>query len=64
MESNPLISDTLVEQIFAIRNSGAVNMFDVHSVQSDAHRRGFNELVLFLSGNRREYVDYILTGKR
>ncbi len=64
MEGNPLISDTLVDQIFVIRNSGAVNMFDVHSVQSDAHRRGFNELVLFISGNRKEYVDYILTGKR
>ena len=64
MAGNPLISDNLADQILVIRKSGAVNMFDVPRVQSEVHRRGFNELVLLLSQHRREYVDYILTGKR
>lgn len=63
MAGKPFISDKLADQIIVIRNSGAVNMFDVPRVQSEAHRRGFNDLVLLLSRHRREYVDYILQAR-
>ncbi len=64
MEQNRLISDTLVEQVLAIRDSGKVNMFDVRGVQAEANQQGFYELVIFLEEHLREYAGFILTGKR
>lgn len=64
MKSSPLLSDKIAGQIHAVRDSGRINMFDVYAVQREAHSRGFNELVLFLSGHQREYVDFIQTGKQ
>lgn len=59
-----IITDKLFEQILAIRDSGKVNMFDVHSVQQEANEREFYELVVFLEEHRKEYAEFILTGCR
>lgn len=64
MEQNRLISDKLAAQILAIRDSGKVNMFDVRGVQAEANQQGFYELVVFLEEHRKEYAEFILTGKR
>lgn len=64
MNSSPLVSDKIAGQIHAVRDSGRINMFDVYDVQREAHSRGFYELVLFLSGHQREYVEYILARGR
>lgn len=63
MENN-LITDQFYEQILLIRDSGAVNMIDVYSVQWEAYSKGFYELVLFLEKHRLEYLEFILRGKR
>lgn len=59
-----IITDKLFEQILAIRDSGKVNMFDVPGVQQEANEREFYELVVFLEGHRKEYAEFILTGRR
>ncbi|MEA4969922.1 MAG: DUF5049 domain-containing protein [Candidatus Pelethousia sp.] len=64
MEQNRLISDKLVSQILAIRDSGKVNMFDVRGVQAEANQNEFYELVIFLEEHRKEYAEFILTGAR
>lgn len=60
----PLITDRIVEQIMEIRDSGAVNMFDIQGVQDEAYKKQFYELVVLLQENPREYSEFILTGKR
>lgn len=51
------------EQILAIRDTRLTNMFDIPAVQRLAFERGYNELVIYLEENRKEYVHFILTGK-
>ena len=51
------------EQILAIRDTGETNMFDVNKVMQIALRKGFDELVIFLTEHRAEYAGFILTGK-
>lgn len=51
------------EQILAIRDSGETNMLDTRTVQYIANREGFYELVLFIEEHRKEYVNFIFTGK-
>lgn len=51
------------EQILAIRDSGETNMLDTRTVQYIANREGFYELVLFIEKHRKEYVNFIFTGK-
>jgi len=51
-------------QIMAIRDSGACNMFDLPRVQEEAYKMGFYELVVFLNEHKKEYAEFILTGKR
>ena len=38
-------------------------MFDVNMVQRLAYERDFYELVNYLEENRKEYVQFILTGE-
>lgn len=38
------MSNKLKEQILAIRNSGAVNMFDISGVTQEAQKRGYIKL--------------------
>ena len=51
------------EQILAVRESGETNMQDTRMVQYIANREGFYELVLFIEKHKKEYVNFIFTGK-
>lgn len=57
------MTQTIKEQILAIRDTGLTNMFDIPMVQRLAFDRGFYELVTYLEENRKEYVHFILTGE-
>ena len=58
-----MITEKIKDQIFAVRDSGVVNMCDMAAVQRVAFDRGFYELVLFIEENREEYWNFILTGR-
>lgn len=51
------------EQILAVRDSGMTNMLDIYAVQRIAFEMGYNELVCYIEEHRREYVQFIFTGK-
>ena len=57
------MTQTIKEQILAIRETGLTNMFDVNMVQRIANDMGFYELVIYLEDHRREYAHFILTGE-
>ena len=57
------MTEKIREQILAIRDSGETNMFDTRMVQYIANREGYYELVIYLEEYRKEYVNFILTGK-
>ena len=57
------MSDKVREQILAVRDTGLTNMFDVNTVQRIAFDAGYYELVNYLEEHRKEYVNFILTGK-
>ena len=57
------MTETIREQILAIRDTGLTNMFDVPMVQRLAFTRGFYELVCYLEDHRSEYAHIILTGE-
>ena len=57
------MTETIREQILAIRDTGLTNMFDLPVVQRLAYERDFFELVTFLEDHRSEYVHFILTGE-
>lgn len=59
----PSMTDTIREQILAIRDTGLTNMFDVPMVQRLANDRGYYELVCYLEEHRREYAHFIMTGE-
>ena len=52
------MTEKIKEQILAIRDTSLTNMFDVNAVQRLAY-----ELVVYLEENRKEYVQFILTGE-
>ncbi len=54
---------TVKEQILAVRDSGETNMLDTRMVQVIADRMGFYELVVYIEEHKREYVNFIFTGK-
>lgn len=54
---------TVKKQILAVRDSGETNMLDTRMVQVIANRMGFYELVVYLEEHKREYVNFIFTGK-
>ena len=56
-------TETVREQILAVRDTGETNMFDVPMVQRIADRLGYYELVLFLIDHRKEYAHFIMTGE-
>lgn len=58
------MSDKVFEQILAIRNSGVTNMFDINTVQKEANRLGYYDLVIYIEEHKKEYVHFILTGER
>ena len=57
------MTETIKDQILAIRDTGLTNMYDVNAVQRLAYERDFYELVVYLEENRKEYVHFILTGE-
>ena len=57
------MTDTVLKQNLAIRDTGMTNMFDVVAVQRIANDMGFYELVVYLEENRKEYAHFILTGE-
>lgn len=57
------MTQTIKEQILAIRDTGLTNMFDVNMVQRLAYERDFYELVTYLEDHRKEYVRFILIGE-
>jgi hypothetical protein len=57
------MTETIREQILAIRDTGLTNMFDLPVVQRLAYERDFFELVTFLEDHSSEYVPFILTGE-
>lgn len=63
-ETEGNITDKIQEQILAIRDSGVVNMFDIVSVQREVFDKGFNELVVLIKENKKEYVGFIFNGKK
>ena len=58
-----MMTQTIKEQILAVRDTGETNMFDVNRVQSLANLRGYYELVEYLEKHRREYANFILYGR-
>ena len=56
------MTETIREQILAIRDTGLTNMFDVRTVQRLAFDRDFYELVNYLEEHRKEYVRFIMFG--
>ena len=56
------MTDTIREQILAIRDTGLTNMFDVRTVQRLAFDQDFYELVCYLEEHRKEYVRFIMFG--
>ena len=62
--SKATITPKLKEQIIAIRDTGATNMFDVDAVMQLAFEHNFFDLVVFLLENKQDYSDFILYGDR
>lgn len=60
------ITDEIVEQIMAVRDTGKTNMFDIQAVMYYANELDLFALVNFLSErkNRNAYCEFILYGKR
>ena len=56
------MTETIREQILAIRDTGLTNMFDVRTVQRLAFDQDFYELVCYLEEHRTEYVRFIMFG--
>ena len=52
------MTNTVKQQILAIRATGETNMFDVNRVQHIANRKGYYELVVYLEDHRKEYVHW------
>ena len=57
------MTETIREQILAIRDTGLTNMFDLPVVQRLAYERDFYELVCWIEDHKKEYVRFILTGE-
>ncbi len=57
------MTETVREQILAIRATGETNMFDTNMVQYIANRERYYELVVYLQEHQKEYANFILTGR-
>ena len=58
-----MMNNKLKLQILQIRKSGLTNMIDTITVQRIANEMHFYELVVFIEEHRKEYIQFILTGK-
>ena len=57
------MTETVKEQILAIRDTGLTNMFDLPMVQRLAYERDFFDLVIYIEEYPKEYVHFIMTGE-
>jgi hypothetical protein len=57
------MTETIRQQILAVRDTGLTNMFDTNTVQRIAYDMDFFELVCFIEEDQKAYVRFILTGK-
>lgn len=59
------MNEEIKNEILAVRETGATNMFDVGTVREIARQLAFDELADFLSDrkNHQAYCNFILTGK-
>lgn len=57
------MTETIKQQIMAVRDSGETNMLDTRMVQYIANREGFYELVIYIEDHREEYAHFIFTGE-
>lgn len=57
------MTETIKEQILAIRDTGLTNMFDLPVVQRLAYERDFFDLVIFIEEHPKEYTHFIMTGE-
>ncbi len=57
------MTDTIKEQILAIRDSGRTNMLDMNAVHHIAYKSGYYVLVCYIEEHRREYWHFIMTGE-
>lgn len=58
-----MMTEIVIEQILAVRETGLTNMFDINAVQRIAYNMDFFELVCFLEENKAAYCRFILTGE-
>jgi negative regulator of sigma E activity len=58
------MTDKVFDQIMEIRSSGVCNMVDTMAVQNEAYKKGFFDLVVYIEEHKKEYVQFILYGKR
>ena len=63
MVKHNTMTEKIKEQIMAIRNSGETNMLDIKTVQYLANKHEYYELVTYLEDHRKEYWNFIMTGK-
>lgn len=57
------MTEKIKEQIMEVRKTGRTNMFDTNMVQVIANELKCYELVVFLEEHKKEYSDFILTGR-
>lgn len=57
------MNERIKEQILAVRDTGKTNMLDVNMVQKIAFELNFHELVDYIAEHRKEYAQFIFTGK-
>ena len=48
------MTETVKQQIMAVRDTGEANMLDTRMVQYIANREGFFELVIYIEDHRKE----------
>jgi hypothetical protein len=63
-ENKQVITDKIMAQVLEIRSGGSCNMLDTNSVQREANKRGFYELVIFIEEQKKQYCLFILYGER
>ncbi len=57
------MTETIRQQILAVRDTGEANMLDTRMVQYIANREGFYELAIYIEDHRKEYAHFIFTGE-
>ena len=57
------MTETIRQQILAVRDTGEANMLDTRMVQYIANREGFYELAIYIEDHREKYAYFIFTGE-